>query len=428
MKRAFSIKKTLLLCLIISAFALKGQVVERVFSPTIGTPQLYPVGDQTAMPVISLGGDERLSLEFDDLEGGVKNYYYTYILCDYNWQPVRMTPFEYIKGFAQNRITTYRTSTIALTNYTHYQALLPERNAIPSVSGNYLLKVFINGDTSQTVFTRQFVVTEKATSLAAEVVQPFAAGDFASSQRLRFTANVLNLNAFSIAQQVRAVVLQNKRWDNAVRNVAPTFVRGKEMEFNLEGQMVFRAGTEWRWLDLRSFRLQSDRVDHAIYGKSNTELFLVPDGDRRGQRYIYFPDYNGSYRIITYETINPFWQGDYGLTHFYLRPPQDYDPTNDKIFLAGGFTDFVYSDRWQMKPQGDSLLTNVAFLKQGYYNYTYFLQKAGSNELRPLESNYWETENGYDVLLYYKGFADRNDRIIGHLHINSRRDRPGLSF
>ena len=69
------------------------------------------------------------------------------------------------------------------------------------------------------------------------------------------------------------------------------------------------------------------------------------------------------------------------------------------------------------------------FLKQGYYNYTYIaVDKNNPLQRRDLEGDYWETENSYTILMYYKSFTDRADQLIGIGKINSRTDKPGISF
>jgi hypothetical protein len=409
---------------------VNAQNVERVYKSYIQTAQLFQYGNQQAMPIYTLNSGDKIDLEFDDLQGSVKSYYYTYVLCDYNWQPVDLNPFDYIKGFTQNRISTYRYSSLAYTHYTHYSALLPDRNSIPIKSGNYLLKVFLDGDTSKLVFTKQFLVLDLKSSVSATVVQPYAPQYFSTHQRVKFTATVSGLDAFSAAQQTKAVVLQNNRWDIAQRDIKPTFVRGTVMEYNTEDVALFPAGKEWRWLDLRSFRLQSDRVDHADYKKESTDMFLKTDVDRTAQRYIYFPDYNGSYNIITYESINPLWEGDYATIHFSLAAPDGLPYTNKDVYLAGGFTGFHLDDKWKMTYNEEKKVYEcTAFLKQGYYNYTYItVDKDNPSQRTELEGNYWETENAYTVLIYYKSFSDRADQLIGVSRINSRTDRPGFSF
>ena len=71
----------------------------------------------------------------------------------------------------------------------------------------------------------------------------------------------------------------------------------------------------------------------------------------------------------------------------------------------------------------------TAFLKQGYYNYAYVLQdRANPAQAVELEGNYWETENSYTILLYYKSFTDRSHQLIGVAQLDSRTDKPGFSF
>ena len=412
----------------VSSFA---QNVERVYKPFIQTAQLFMYGNQQGLPVYTLNSSDRLELEFDDMEGSLKSYYYCFVLCDYNWNQVDLSPFDYIKGFTQNRITTYRYSSIARTKYTHYQAFLPDRNSLPTRSGNYLLKVFLDGDTSRLAFTKQMLVLDQKAAVAAAVVQPFSPILANTHQKIKMSINIAGLaNAFSAAQQVKVVILQNNRWDIAQRDIAPTFVRGNLLEYSTEDRGIFPAGKEWRWLDLRSFSLQSDRVDSGQYKKDRTDIFLKTDIDRTGQRYVYFPDYDGMYNIVTYESINPFWQGDYATVHFSLATP-DSEPFSRKyVYVAGAFTGYDLSDTWKMNFNEETRRYEcTAFMKQGYYNYTYItVDENDRSKKTELEGNYWETENSYTILVYYKSFTDRTDQLLGVGSINSRNDRPGFGF
>lgn len=405
------------------------QEPDKIYKAGIATAQLFQYGNQLLMPVYVLNSGERFELEFDDLNGGYKSYYYTYQLCDYDWKPVNLNPFDYIKGFTQNRITTYRYSSVAYTKYTHYQAILPDPNSVPTRSGNYILKVYEDGDTSLLAFTKRLLVADQKTSINAAVVQLLGAQNFREYQKLRFSVTTAGLNAFSAAQQIKAVVIQNNRWEFAQRDIAPTFVRGNVLDYSSESIAQFPGGKEWRWLDLRSFRLQSDRIDHADYGKNFTNLYVKSEGDRSAQRYVYYPDYNGMFNILTYESINPFWQGDYANVTFSFAPP-DGKPFEKNLYVSGQFTGYELSDKYKMKFNESKGLYEVSvFMKQGYYSYTYTLADAsGADNTNPLEGNYWETENNYTILIYYKSFTDRTDQLIGVTNINSRRDRPGLSF
>jgi hypothetical protein len=419
----------ILFCL--GTFSSKSQPEERVFKPYIKTIQFHQYGNQQGLPVYTLNSADQLQLGFDDMEGSLKSYYYSYVLCDYNWEPVNLSSFDYIKGFSQNRINTYRYSSIAYTRYTHYQAMLPDKNvATPTMSGNYLLKVFLDGDTSKLVFTKRMYVLDQKANISAEVVQPFTPQLFTTHQKIRFSANLKDINSFSAAQQIKVVILQNNRWDNAQKGIPPTYVRGNILEFNSENTGIFAGGKEWRWLDLRSFRLQSDRVEKTTSDRNSTSIYLKPDADRRSQQYIYFPDYNGMYNISTYESINPLWQGDYATVYLSFAPPNGNPYPKQDIYLQSAFTGYELADKWKMAYNKEKqVYETTAFLKQGYYNYKYVLKDQDYPfNTTSLEGDYWETENTYSILMYYKSFTDRTEQLIGVSQINTRKNRPGFSF
>ena len=403
---------------------------EAIYKDNIRSVRLHSYGDQQALPIYKIKSADRLELHFDDMDANVKSYYYTYQLCDYNWQPVRLSPFDYLKGFTQQRITNYRFSSIAFTRYPHYQVILPEANSLPTRSGNYLLKVFLDGDTTKLAFTRALLVLDAKASVMAQFVQPFTPQYFKSHQRIKFTVNLEGLNAFSANQQVKVVVMQNNRWDNGQGNVLPTFVRGNSLEYNTENHFVFEGGKEWRWLDLRSFRLQSERVERADYSKSATTIYVKPDIDRSAQRYVYYLDLNGMYQVATYETINPYWQGDYATVQFnYVTPTQAPYPDKD-LYLFGQLTDYKLNDSTKMQFNDQKgIYEGRQYLKQGYYSYGYMLvDKNDPTKRSAPEGNNWETQNTYTILVYYKSFTDQSDQLIGIGQLNTRSDVPGFSF
>lgn len=405
-------------------------VPEKVLMKNIASVRLHTYGDQMGLPILKMNSSDRLELHFDDLEGDVKNYYYTFQWCDYNWQPVNLSPFDYIKGFTQQRISNYRFSSIAFTRYTHYQAYIPDNNISPAKSGNYLLKVYLDGDTTKLAFTRCFYVLESKSTVAAQIIQPFTPQYFKTHQRIKFSVNVEGINTFNAAQQVKVVVMQNNRWDNLQKNVSPAFIRGNTLDYNMENKFVFPGGKEWRWLDLRSLRLQSDRVEKAVYHKSATDVYVKPDYDRSNERYIYYQDLNGWYQVVTYESINPYWQGDYATVYFSYRPSNMQPVANTDVYIYGQMSDYQLNDSTKMifNPE-KGLYEKSLFLKQGYYSYTYlFAPKDQLEVIEERDGNNFEAENSYTVFIYYKGFADRNDQLIGVAKINTRSDRAGYSF
>jgi len=425
--------RLVILLLVLCAFPAAAQLQvneDRDYSDQIHSAKLYPLGNQTGYPVLTLGGNDKLELHFDDMSARPQNYSYTFQLCNADWTPAQVNVLDFIKGYTQTRITTYRNSSIALTRYIHYEAQIPDRTMQPIKSGNYILKVFSNGDTSQLLFTRRFLVVQPLASVAATVQQPFNASMFRTHQKVHFTVNIAGVNASFPNQQIRVTVLQNNRWDNAAKNLAPTIVRQHTLEFNTEQQCVFPAGREWRWLDLRSFRLQSDRVKNAQYLPNATNITLRPDPERKNLRIAQYSDFNGRYSISTLESVNPFWQGDYANVQFSFVPHDLSAYAGQEIRLFGELTQYGNNPNAVMKwNEATGAFETNLFLKQGYYDYQYVYRSSGDQgpwNHHLIAGDNWETENTYTILVYYKPFGARHDELIGLTRVNSVAGRTGL--
>jgi hypothetical protein len=397
---------------------------DAVYTANIGTPQLYLSGNQLGFPILRLNSPDQLELQFDDLDGDLKNYYYAFQLCNADWTAAQVSEFDYIKGFSQVRIGDYRYSSVALTRYTHFRALVPDPNCIPIHSGNYILKVFLDGDTSKLAFTRRFLVSDAKVNIQEQTLQPLNYELARTHQRIQFTVNTSAVNPSDPMGQIKVVVLQNQRWDNAVKGIRPSFFTNNNLEYSNDNDCVFPGGMEWRWIDLQSFRYQSDRIKNAIYGKTTTDIFVKPEGDRSHVPYLLYKDYNGLYYIQTTESINPFYQTDYARVHFSYVPSGN-SPFPDKdVYLFGQFTDYGTKDssRMQFNTESGRYETSL-FLKQGFYSYSYTTvdrndpNKAASFDLT--EGNHQETENDYMILVYYRALSGRADELIGLLKFNS---------
>jgi hypothetical protein len=417
-----------LLALIFSSFVYAQNEPDVILMPNITGVKLYQQGNQTGYPIIALNSGELLELHFDDLDGKVKSYSYTFQLCNADWTPAVLSTFDYLKGFSQTRVTTYRVSSIAFTKYIHYQALLPDRNSVPTKSGNYLLKVFVDGDMNKVAFTRRMLVVDRKADIAAQILQPFNGQFFRSHQKVQFTVNRIQLNAVTPTQQIKAVILQNNRWDNAAKNIQPTFVRGNSLEFNSENDCVFPAGREYRWADLRSFRFRTERIAKIQNEPKSTSITLLPDPERISQR-INFRDYNGAYFIETTDIQNPWWQSDYATVHFTFAPAGNIPFPDKKVFVVGEMNSYNLHDTSAMTYNAErGVYEKSLVLKQGYYSYTYVTKDIRSGRSTTVQSesvggNSIETENDYTILVYYRPLAGRHDELVGYTTINSLNRR-----
>lgn len=425
-------KKLFSFLLIANISVAYGQIPDHIYKPNIRTVKLHKYGDIYSYPVITLNSTDQLELHFDDMDADVKYYYYGFQLCNADWTPANIQTYDYVRGFQSNRITNYRSSSIVQTRYTHYQLSFPERSSAPTKGGNYLLKVFLNDDTSKLIFTKRFLVVNNKASVSAQITQPFNANFFRTHQRVQVAVNTANaqINTFS-PQDLKVVVVQNNAWSSSSVLDRPSIFRGNYYEYSDEENTTFQAGKEWRWIDLRSLRLMSERMDKLLDSDTSKriDVFVKADGERRQQLYVYYRDNNGIYTIENRDNANPYWQSDYAWTHFTFVPPGNRAYEGKAIYVYGELTNYEQNDASRMIfNQEKGIYEKELFLKQGYYNYSYVTltdkKQAGVlPSLENTEGNYWGTENGYMVLVYFRPFGARADELIGFARVNSAFQR-----
>jgi len=423
--------KTLLTALsFLIAFAVQAQLPDHIYKPNIRTVKLFKAGDMYSYPVIMLNSTDQLELHFDDMDADVKFYYYSFQLCNADWKPANVQTFDYVRGFQSNRIGTYRNSSIVGTRYTHYTATFPERNSAPTRGGNYLLKVFLNDDTSKLAFTKRFLVVNTKATVSGIITQPYDNNFFQTHQRIQVNVSTAagQINAFS-PQDLKVALVQNNVWATATMIDRPTVFRGNYYEYSDEENTTFPAGKEWRWIDLRSLRLQSDRMQKIVDNDSTSriDVYVSPDADSRQKVYIYYRDLNGIYTIENRDNANPLWQSDYAWVHFTFVPPGNRAFEGQSLYLFGELTNYEQNDGSRMDfNEEEGVYEKALYLKQGYYNYSYVTltdRKDAPATYENTEGNYWGTENSYMILVYFRPFGGRSDELIGFTRLGSAFQR-----
>ncbi len=425
-------KKLVSLLFLFSILVANAQLPDHIYKPNIHAVKLYKAGDVYSYPALTLNSNDQLELHFDDIEADVKYYYYSFQLCNADWTPANVQTFDYIRGFQSNRISNYRSSSIAQTRYTHYQAFLPERNSAPTKGGNYLLKVFLNDDTSKLVFTKRMLVVNTKAAVSATVLQPFNGNFFRTHQRVQVTVSTAagQITTFS-PQDLKVTVVQNNIWASSSVIGRPTIFRGNYYEYSDEENTTFAAGKEWRWIDLRSLRLMSDRMERLVDSDSSNriDVYVKPDKERREQLYVYYRDFNGIFTIENRDNSNAFWQSDYAWTHFTYVPPGKKAYEGKSVYLFGELTNYEQNDASRMVFNDTTgVYEKELYLKQGYYNYSYVTltdkkQTGVQPSLENTEGNYWGTENDYMIMVYFRPFGARADELVGFTRVSSNFQR-----
>lgn len=425
-------RKTItLLALTFSIIVLQAQddflYEDQTYVNNIATVRFGPNGFQHLFPLLTLGGSGQFQLSFDDRDAGVKNYVYRAIHCDRNWEPTDLSSLEYIDGFDEDDIYEYSFSFKTRHNYTHYQLWFPNENMDLTKTGNYLLVVYEDEDDKFPVITRRFVIVENQVNIASQIVRPAKVSKMHTHQEIDFEINTARLNPRNPMMEFRATILQNNRWDNVITDVSPKFILSNKVSFDYQDEIVFPAGNEFRFLDLRSLRAPQSDIDYVgIVNENQIEAIMEPLISRKKAGvHLAYADINGAYVIENFDQRNELLNGEYPEVLFTYKVDQPYYQEN--VYLIGAVTD------WQIRPEYQLKYNPVTFsyvgrfpFKMGYYNYFFATapsevdidEKIIASTVKT-EGNFADTENNYLILIYYRPFGSRYDQIVGSYQFNS---------
>lgn len=408
-----------------SATGLHAQFVtdDRTYSPTIRTVQLFKEGFELSAPVIELGSTEALVLRFDDLQPYTENLSYTLVNCTHDWVPSELLPGQYLEGAYNAYLPAGRTSYNTLQPFIHYELTVPNSDMRPVRSGNYLLKVYREGDESDLVLTRRFLVYEQQTIVDARITGTRQVDLRDVAQQIDMVVNTNQLPVQDPFGEVHIALLQNMRWDDLRTGLKPRFVRGSELVYDFPDQGLFMGGNEYRNFDVKNLRYATQRVARIEPGLGERvyEVWLYPEERRTIRRYNNQRDLNGRYLVRNDQVDGDPLGADYVNVHFALPMAA---PMAQEVFVYGGFTDYQCRPEHRMSwSEADTAYTATVLLKQGFYDFSFVTKprSASAPDITDIEGSHFQTENEYLILVYFTDRMQRCDRLVGVRFVNSQR-------
>lgn len=367
-------------------------------------------GGQNTIPIFRLG--DTFQLQFDDLHGTEDNYYYAITHCDYNWKKSQLSRNEYLGGFDDQRIIDYTNSVNALQIYSHYRISFPNRFTQLKVSGNYIISIL--DENRDVIFSRKIILYEDLVAVPMQVRRARDVRDVEQKHNLEFSVKSTVINFQSPLQNVKVLLMQNGRFDNAITNIKPMFTIGNDLVYKYDKETQFWAGNEYLFFENKNILGANNSIEYVNSTGGLYNSYLYTNASRAKNPYTFWPDINGNFLVNSLNRENPEIEADYAWVYFSLSAPAFF--ANKSIYISGMFNNYALTDENKMEYNPTKKVYEKAIMiKQGFTNYKYLIadSKGKLDEENEIDGNFYQTENNYSAIIYYRENNQRYDRVIG---------------
>lgn len=392
-----------------------------VYDSNIQTVLLHPTTNQLLAPVISLNSTDKLRLVFDDMSPEFYQFSYTFIHCTEDWQTSDLNQMDYLNGFFEEDITQYEFSLNAIPPYIHYSLFFPTSDMQIKLSGNYILKVYLDSpDDENVIITRRFFVKESLVRVDVDIpYYPKNLEFVRKKQQIDLTLFTPDLFNAEPEQRVSVTIQQNGRWDNIKHGLKATSLMMDQLNFDYREGIVFEGGNEYRNFDMKSYYYQSMYIREIINDPDGYIVVLHTDYPRAKKPYSVLEDLNGQKYVKARPGQDTNIEGEYAWVEFSLKHPRIKDAD---VYIMGALSNWQLDENSKMRYDNRyNMYTGRLYLKQGYYNFLYNVVPKGETRgsVSIIEGDHWETKNQYSVFVYYREKVPEYDRLVGYSIINS---------
>lgn len=383
-------------------------------SENIASLQVVSGTDWMGDAIIRLDSNDRLNISFDELSHQYRRYVYSLTHCDPDWYPTDgLFTSDYVSGYHEDiTIDNYQESINTNQLYTHYTLRIPNSSCKPKISGNYRLDI-IDDETKDTVITTRFMVTENIATIGKNILTDTDVDVRNRHQQISLRVDYpASLKASNPREQFRVLVMQNHRSDNQVWCPPAPILRQGTMEWTHTKDLIFPAGNEYHKFEVLDVHRNSLGVDRIDWDGEWYNVHLYHDYPRRA--YVYDEDADGAFYLRNSDNIENDIASEYVKVNFYLDTPR----LEGDVYVDGKWTYNELSEKYLMQYDEENKWYHAEIpLKYGYYSYQYLnIQSDNVKSLSPTrdtEGDFYQTENRYLIMVYYRGNGDRYWRLVG---------------
>ena len=399
-------KKTIAILLLLLPMTLSAE--NRIYDPQVKSLQAVVNQDWLSPAVMRLYGNDHLHVSFDELSHDYHRYIYRLEHCEADWtSSEELFDTDWLEGFNDNVIEDFEHSINTTVAYTHYQLTIPNDKCRLKMSGNYRLHV-IDEDQGNEILTVEFMITEQAMNLSMAISTNTDIDTNLCHQQVSFGLKYGSLSVTDPQEQLQTVVMQNSREDNWRWNVRPSAVSQNGLEWKHRKELIFDGGNEYRKFEVLDPSHPTMGIDRISWDGEYFQAFPFISEPR--PNYLYDEDADGSFYIRNSDNRENDIISDYVWVNYRLKSPY---MTEGSVVIDGRWTTEDPETYLMEYDEANKLYTASILQKLGYYSYQYlWVTDDGFTHPLPSEGNFYQTENRYQVLVYYKGIGGRTWRLV----------------
>lgn len=387
--------------------AMAASAYSRIYSETVKTATAIVGDDWLQQPVIRLGTDDVMTVGFDELSHNFSRMTYHLEHCEPDWTTTEsLFDSDWLEGFNDIVIDNYETSVNTTVDFIHYSLQIPNDRCRIKMSGNYRLTV--NNADGEKMLDIEFMVTEQLLPVSMTVTTNTDIGHNRSHQQVDLTVNTSKLQITDPDNQLTAVVMQNWDRQNARSGIQPSFHTPVGLEWRHQKMFIFDAGNEYHKFEVLDVTHPTMGIENIVWDGEHFQVYPYPASPR--PNYLTDVDADGAFLVRNSERSETDITCDYVIVNYRLNAPWCGD-----IFIDGHWTSDNDRSAYKMTyNEEEHCYTCQLLQKQGYYSYRF---TDASGQTAPTEGNFFQTENRYQTMVYYKGNADRTWRLVGFQNV-----------
>lgn len=408
-------KRTILIVITLLLYTM-GMAENRIYNPQVKSLQAVVNKDWLSPTVMRLKGDDKLHVAFDELSYDYHRYIYQIEHCEADWS-VSEDLFEsnWLEGFNAIVIDDFERSINTTIPYTHYRFTIPNDRCKLKLSGNYRLHI-IDEDTQDEVASVEFMITEQSMPITMAVSSNTDIDTNVSHQQVSFAVSYGDYHITNPEEQIITVVMQNGREDTWRWYEKPSIISDRSLRWEHRKGLIFDGGNEYRKFEILDPSHPTMGIERIVW--NGEAYYAYPFVSEPRPNYLYDEDANGSFYIRNSDNRDNDTASDYIWVTYRLKI---HELKEGKVVIDGHWTTENPETYVMVYDAKNEYYTASILQKQGYYSYQYlWISPDGKSHPLPSEGNYYETENRYQSLVYYKEAGERTWRLTSWGQITFR--------